>query len=86
MITLSFCLNRLVTEQQPKSRGEVVAQEQVRIVRQAMTASKVQPQVPQSRGEVAAQEQMRILQQPIGRQNVLFLRIAGIRGEGIEYN
>jgi hypothetical protein len=32
MITLSFCLNRLVTEQQPKSRGEVAAQEQKRIV------------------------------------------------------
>jgi hypothetical protein len=32
MTTLSFCLNRLVTEQQPKSRGEVAAQEQKRIV------------------------------------------------------
>jgi hypothetical protein len=68
-----------------QSRGEI-AQEQIRILRQAMTAIKGKPQVPQSRGEVAAQEQMRILQQPIGRQNVLFLRIAGIRGEGIEYN
>jgi hypothetical protein len=49
------------TEQQPKSRGQVAAQEQVRIVRQAMTASKAQPQVPHSRGQVAAQEQVRIL-------------------------
>jgi hypothetical protein len=32
MTTLSFCLNRLVTEQHPKSRGEVAAQEQKRIV------------------------------------------------------
>jgi ubiquinone biosynthesis protein UbiJ len=44
------------------TRGEVAAQEQVRILRQAMTASKAQPpQVPQSRGEVAAQEQVRII-------------------------
>jgi hypothetical protein len=50
------------TEQQPKSRGEVAAQEQVRILGQAMTASKAQPQVPQSRGEVGAQEQKRIVQ------------------------
>jgi hypothetical protein len=46
----------------PQSRGQVAAQEQVRILRQAMTASKAQPpQLPQSRGEVAAQEQVRII-------------------------
>jgi hypothetical protein len=47
----------------PQSRGEVAAQEQMRILRQAITAGKGEPRVPQSRGEVAAQEQMRILRQ-----------------------
>jgi hypothetical protein len=40
----------------PQSRGQVAAQEQIRILQQA-TASKTEPQVPQSRGQVAAQEQ-----------------------------
>jgi hypothetical protein len=47
----------------PQTRGEVAAQDQMRIIEQAMTASKGEPQVPKSREEVAAQEQMRILQQ-----------------------
>jgi hypothetical protein len=50
-----------------QSRGEVAAQEQIRIFRQAMTPSKGQPQVPKTRGEVAAQEQIRIFRQAIGR-------------------
>jgi hypothetical protein len=41
-------------------RAEVAAQEQISIVRQAMTASKGAPQVPKTRGKVAAQEQMRV--------------------------
>ena len=48
----------------PQTRGEVAVREQIRILTQAMTAGKGEPQVPQTRGEVvAAQEQMRILQQ-----------------------
>ena len=50
----------------PQSRGEVVAQEQISILRQAMTASKGEPRAPTTRGEVAAQEQMRIIGQATG--------------------
>jgi hypothetical protein len=48
-----------------QSRGEVAAQEQARIFRQAFV-SKGEPRVPKIRREVAAQEQMRILQQGMG--------------------
>jgi outer membrane protein assembly factor BamD (BamD/ComL family) len=53
-----------VQQQFPKSRGEVAAQEQIRILNQAAT-NKVQQQFPKSRGEVAAQEQIRILNQAL---------------------
>jgi hypothetical protein len=49
-------------QQSPKSRGEVAAQEQIRILNQA-TANKTEQRLPQTRGEVAAQEQIRILNQ-----------------------
>jgi hypothetical protein len=43
----------------PRTRGEVAAQEQLRIFRQAMATNKGEPRVPTTRGEVAAQEQLR---------------------------
>jgi hypothetical protein len=45
------------------TRGEVAAQEQIKIFRQAMAANKGEPRAPTTRGEVAAQEQMRIFGQ-----------------------
>ena len=48
-------------QQSPKTRGEVAAQEQVRIFRQAFVTSG-DIRLPRTRGEVAAQEQMRIAQ------------------------
>jgi ubiquinone biosynthesis protein UbiJ len=70
-----------IEQQLPKSRGEVAAQEQVRILRQAMTASKAQPpQVPQSRGQVAAQEQVRILNEVTATSKVE-ARLAQSRGD-----
>lgn len=48
-------------KQSPKTRGEVEAQEQVRIFRQAFVTSG-DNSLPRTRGEVAAQEQMRIAQ------------------------
>jgi hypothetical protein len=62
------------------TRGEVAAQEQIRILRQAMTASKGQPRVPQSRGEVAAQEQVRILNE-VTAPSKLEARLPQSRGE-----
>jgi hypothetical protein len=44
------------------SRGEIAAQEQVRIFGQALV-TEGEPYVPRSRGEVATQEQMRIVQE-----------------------
>jgi hypothetical protein len=49
-------------QQSPRSRGEVAAQEQIRILNQ-VTANKTEHRLPQTRGEVAAQEQIRILNQ-----------------------
>ena len=48
----------------PQSRGEVAAQEQLRIFGQAMS-TKGEPRAPTTRGEIAAQEQLRILQHAI---------------------
>jgi hypothetical protein len=47
------------------TRGQVAAQEQMRILREVATAAanKGEAQIPQTRGQVAAQEQMRILKQ-----------------------
>jgi len=50
-------------QQSPKARGEVAAQEQMRVVQQAMTYRPIQSREPKTRGEVAAQEQIRILNQ-----------------------
>ena len=47
----------------PQSRGEIAAQEQIRIFEQAMTTSTGEPQGPKNQGEVAAQEQIRIFGQ-----------------------
>lgn len=49
------------TQAAPLTRGQVAAQEQVKILREVATASKGEPRTPQTRGEVAAQEQMRII-------------------------
>jgi hypothetical protein len=47
------------------TRGQVAAQEQMRILREVVTAAAIkgEPEIPQTRGQVAAQEQMRILRQ-----------------------
>ena len=47
------------------TRGQVAAQEQMRILREVANAAanKEEPEIPQTRGQVAAQEQMRILRQ-----------------------
>ena len=58
-IIISEAENRL-----PQSRGEVAAQEQLRIFGQAMS-TKGEPRAPTTRGEIAAQEQLRILQHAI---------------------
>ena len=50
-------------QQSPEARGEVAAQEQMRVVRQTMTYRPKQSREPKTRGEVAAQEQIRILNQ-----------------------
>ena len=50
----------------PQSRGEVAAQEQVRIINEVAATSKAEARLPKSRGEVAAQEQVRILIQAMG--------------------
>src|SRR5262245_7378766 len=46
----------------PRTRGEVAAQEQIRIFRQAM-ATRGEPRAPKTRGEVAAQEKLRVFGQ-----------------------
>ena len=56
-IIISEAENRL-----PQSRGEVAAQEQLRIFGQAMS-TKGEPRAPTTRGEIAAQEQLRIFGQ-----------------------
>lgn len=50
----------------PMTRGEVAAQEQIKIFRQSMATSKGELRVPTTRGEVAAQEQLRIIGQATG--------------------
>jgi hypothetical protein len=52
-----------IQQRVPTSRGEVAAQEQIRILNQAATNKVLQQRLPTptSRGEVAAQEQIRIL-------------------------
>jgi hypothetical protein len=45
------------------TRGEVAAQEQIKIFRQAMATSKGEPRAPTTIGEVAAQEQIKIFRQ-----------------------
>ena len=47
--------------QEPKTRGEVAAQEQIKVFGRVF-ATNGEPRAPTSRGEVAAQEQMRIVQ------------------------
>jgi hypothetical protein len=46
----------------PRTRGEVAAQEQLRVFRQIF-ATKGEPRIPTTRGEVAAQEQLRVFRQ-----------------------
>ena len=53
---ISELKNRLMF---PQSRGEIAAQEQIRIFGQAMAASTGEPQAPKNQGEIAAQEQIR---------------------------
>jgi hypothetical protein len=48
-------------QQSPKTRGEVAAQEQIRIFGQVFLTNG-EPRAPRTRGEVAAEEQMRIVQ------------------------
>jgi hypothetical protein len=52
-------------QQSPKSRGEVAQQEQIRILREALSG-RAEGRVPQTRGEVARQEQVRILREALG--------------------
>ena len=50
------------TQAAPLTRGQVAAQEQVKILRQALAHGTTE-QVPQTRGQVAAQEQVKILRE-----------------------
>ncbi|MPZ07511.1 MAG: hypothetical protein GEU26_14040 [Nitrososphaeraceae archaeon] len=49
-------------QQSSKARGEVAAQEQIRIFGQVFVTNE-EPRAPRTRGEVAAQEQMRVVRQ-----------------------
>jgi hypothetical protein len=64
-ISSSVKEKRIISEagqQSSKARGEVAAQEQIRIFGQVFVPNG-EPRAPRTRGEVAAQEQMRIVQQ-----------------------
>jgi hypothetical protein len=67
-------------QQPPKTRGEVAAQEQIRIFREAFVTTSGEPSAPRTRGEVAAQEQMKTIQQVMTR-NELQPREPRTRGE-----
>jgi hypothetical protein len=68
------------TEQQsPKTRGEVAAQEQIRIFRETFVTNR-DTSSPRTRGEVAAQEQMKIVQH-VMTHNELQPRVPKTRGE-----
>jgi hypothetical protein len=82
-ISSSMKKNITVNElgQQPtKTRGEVAAQEQIRIFRGAFVTTSEEPSAPRTRGEVAAQEQMKTIQQVMTR-NELQPREPRTRGE-----
>ena len=55
-------------QQSPKTRGEVAAQEQMRIAQLATTYKMIEDIKPITRGEVAAQEQTRIFNQVLKMQ------------------
>jgi hypothetical protein len=62
------------------TRGQVAAQEQMKILRQAMAHGTAE-QIPQNRGQVAAQEQIRILREVATAANKGEAQIPQNRGQ-----
>jgi hypothetical protein len=52
-----------------QNRGQVAAQEQIKILREALANETEQAPPPQNRGQVAAQEQFRIIREALGISN-----------------
>jgi hypothetical protein len=65
MITLKNGLLKIGTQILPLTRGQIAAQEPLRILREALTSKRRTTigQVPQTRGQIAAQEPLRILRE-----------------------
>jgi hypothetical protein len=55
----------------PQSRGEVAAQEKIKIVQQVANHKGMQSKEPRTRGEVAIQEQMKIFGQLLAKSDTI---------------
>jgi hypothetical protein len=64
MITLKNGRVKKGTQVLPLTRGQIAAQEPLRILREAFASKRTKTeQVPETRGQIAAQEQKRILRE-----------------------